>query len=1092
MNDTDFFISPLQTIHFISIFNSVNILSDIFHHENMLTESDRLKPIPIVNSLCEYLHKNNDSDDAIALGKKLLNNTEFYGSRENETIHYEYVDAMFDHIITSIVFSQFGNTFGYLAAIVNATNNLTLPFVKRKILLDLSKQRYLNQDYTISQLSPLSIERLTEKLIFPLFPDRELKIIDVDYIYAQAGLMFARRAQISNNSFEEYIIISQSVEQGVRQGQLNVTALEIFQLPALLNYVHKRKQDTRIYVLINDPNFWKLVLNVLFDDLNAEEEKIAHLERRNPVYNFQKALYSYRNRSEYAEYILTRICPLANESEYRIEVDNYKSNHDDYYCKKDNFHMPDINELFSQQNSFIANLYSYVEGNMVEEALGTLEKIIKQPNVTVSRMEIYKKRRCGFRCEPFRIKIRNDTIIFEIRVKDKSMLYALIMGNNINLYSAEDISFMEKVGLPSDTKFIANKKPLKATYQTFKSLIINLVEPRRIEFYNFLQNYGYEATTKEKIVEFLKNFIPFHTCVETAKKETLVKAICACFMDSLILLPIIGQAWNTGLKFASATLKPLLANFQRSMLSFTAGQFVKVTLRTGIRNLAGESAYELSKLITRELFKDIGLSIIRVLDPGIEISYKLGKAGIRSIIKLFGIIGRKIPLSKVLSSLNKMKQPFVSEVGTFGDHKVFVNSISGNDGYGIRYINFGEKIVELRRIQGYRNEVPVILVSEPNRKQIYQMIDLKNGELKPKRWEVNANGILEIETLPLATRLKIIQIEGLSGRGLVANARMNMKKQMVQQREEIIKEWKKLIDEKLITDLLTNYVFDDEVHRLNVLNQVAADGKIPEWISCYKLTNVDDYQILRYSSHVEDTFLTEENAVNRIVKLYTHQNMYEISPSKMYKIYQDHQLNTVLNFEDFYAISHFMTDAKQIYFYERPSRWMIQNAFNRLSMRILDVQLYNAPRSFYKFERMKIDTVSEFKTGKRKLSDHLMVVDSHLPDIEMHVKNSVFNDGKINVMYEIILDNSYMAVDTQILLSLTDAPTIILPKIEFIIDYANFELIEDMPIYKIVMKNTYVSKSKWIATINKNIEHLNEKIRLYNNVLNDFDLNLLN
>lgn len=1104
MNSTDFFITPLETFHFISVFSSVTILSNIFYHENLLQQNDTMKPIPIVNSLCEYLHNNNNSENAIiTLGKKLLNNTKLYGSNENETIHIEYVNTMFDHIITSIVFSKFGNTFGYLAAIVNSTNNLTLSFIKKKIIKDLNEQTFMNQDYTISRLNQFSINRITEKLIFPLFPElenrTELKIIDIDYMYAQAGLMFVRSTRINlyNTSFEEYIIISQSIEQGVRFDELNNTALTIFQLPALLYYTYKKSEllkNTSFHILINDVDFWNSSFNLLFTDLDVERQKIDNIQKKNPFYQFQKALFSYRNRTEYADYLLRRMCPLENEFEYEIEVKNYKYNNANYKCKTDNLPMPDINELFSQENEFIANLYSYAEISLIKEAFSNdLLNLIDQSNVIISQLEISNK------FGNSKQELRNDTIIFEITVNStNSSMYALISkNNNVKLYSAKNNHdlFMEIIGLKSNTQFIVSK-PMKLIYEKSNGFFKNIIEPKRMELYNFLQKINYESTEKEKIVEFLKNFIPFYTCYKTSKTESLIKAICACLIDTLIVIPFIGQAAYIGIKFTSAAIKPLLMNFQKSMLSFNIGQFIGVTLKTGILNLASHSAKELSQLITKDLFKSIGVSLARTLDPGIELSYILGKVGITSIIKCFGIIAGKISsLPKVITSLNKIKQPIIIQAGTFNGHTLYVNSISGKDGFGVKYFHFNDKIVELRRIHGYQNEMPVVLINNSNNhRKIYKIIDLNSGELKSINWKMNEENILKIETSPLAVRLKTIQVEGLSGRGLI-NSRFERQINYMEIKQNIVKEWKDRINDQVINHVLKYYVLEDDALRRQVFNYIVEYKHMPTWINDYKLTNVENYEKLRYNNYVEDILLTEEEAIKHISHMYRNQyikNINEMSPSFMYEFYQVNRLQSIVNFQDFYSIGTYLVHGPERALLDNPEGWFILNAFNRMALRLADFHSENIPRIFYRHEKSTTNIVHTHKEGAYLELNLLTNLEKNFDNALKNVEKFTFNNNEINILYEIIIDNTYMFIDIERILSVIKAPAVLLPNSLFVIEKGKYELLNEKLVYKVTIKNVLMSKSKWLATLNKNIEILNERIDVYNNVINDFDLNLLN
>lgn len=1107
-NGTDFFVTPLQTIHFASIFSSMNILSNIFFRENLLARDDVTKQIPIVNSLCEYLHRNNNTENVtISLGKQLLNNTSLYGSRENETIHIDYVNAMLDHIITSLVFSKFGNTFGYLGAIVNGTHNLTLSYIKRKIKKDLSEQKFYNPDYSVSMLNFFSIKRITERLIFPLFPDhKNLQITDTDYLYAQAGLMFTRSLKIDSPSpFEEYVTIAESIEQGVRYGQLNDTALKIFQLPAMLYYVNKTRGELKknFHLLVDDADFWNATFNAFFGDLNVEQETIADLQKSNPANQFQKAFFAYRNRTEYAEYLIRRMCPELNESEYEDEVTKYKYNNAEYYCKLDNFRMPDVNELFKQQNEFIATLYSYVEKHMLQEAFSKeLIEFILKPNTTITGMKVPLKDVACLKCAYFHEKINSNAIVFQIIQNHKNPVNYALISNESTVILLEDTrenhnKFIDAIGLSPNTELIPDEdNSLKAHYQSFDKFLANLVEPKRIDFYQLLHNMNYEATTGETIVTILKNFIPFYNCIKASITESLIKAICTCMIDSLILIPFVGQAASIGYRVANAAIKPLLISLQNSMMSFSIGQIVAVTLRTGIINLASQSARGISALMTRDLFKNIGFSVVRALDPGLELSYTLGKAGLTSLAKFFTLISQKISsMSKIAKSLTKLKEPMLKQVA-INEKPFFVNSINGNDGYGVKFLQSdnNNNAIELRRIRGYENEMPVVLISDPNsRKRIYKIIDPETGELRSTNWEMNAEGILVVEQQSLAVRLKTIQVEGLSGRGRIINPRIQLKKRMIDMRNDYIKEYGDRIDKSIINNVLRNYVLDDEVLRVQVFNHIIDNREVPDWIKFYKLSNVGIYDKLRYNSYVEDVLLTSEDAAERVSLMFKNKyraDISEIRPDIMYELYTSHRMFSIVSFEDFYSIGTYLQQGGRVL--ENPEGWFIQNAFNKLAMRYVDFPAFETPTSFYRLEVGSMNIVNTHVNGNSFKINRLTNIEKHISDSLNSAEFCVFDGNNVNVLYEIVIDHSYMAVDIESLTAGLKAPVILLPGTEFVIESAGYELISDKLVYKITMKNIIISKSKWLVNLNKNIDTLNQQILEYNNVIDDFNLDLFN
>ncbi|XP_051172747.1 uncharacterized protein LOC127289038 [Leptopilina boulardi] len=1106
MNNTEYFIIPLRNVDLVSIFNSISILSQIFYDDNLLTENNPYRPIPIVNKLCEYLQENNNDNNAsISIVKKILKNTHFYGGKENEIIDIKYANAEINNIIASIVFSKFGNTFGYLATIVKSTNNLTLPFLKMKIKKDLLAQKYLDQNLKFSQLTEISVKQIVENLIFPLFPEppeeNELRIIDIDYIYAQAGLMFTRNSHIysANTTFEEFITISQSVEQGVHHGLLNIKVLQIFQLPALLYYAYKNRQNDSFHLLVKDKDFWNDAFFVLFSHLNEKQEIILNLQKNNSVYLFEKELFAYKNRTEYAEFVLKIMCPMADDSEYKEEINNYKNDPDNYHCKRrNNFLLPDINELFSSQNKHIAKLYSNVEKQFIADAFSEeIIKFIEQKNVTVSIIEAIPKNRCNFRCQALipQFTLKNDTILFQTNVNGvDTVLYALIKNNTMILINNKNNSnlFLNTLGLSENTKFNVPyaKEFLKKDNQTFDTFLTNLIKPKRLEFYKRLQDHGYESTGRESVLEFLKNFLPFYTCVQAVKTETAVIAVCACIVDSIVLIPLVGQATNTGLKFFNAALKPLLL-YKTGLKAFTIGQFIGTTLK----NFAIQTSEEFLKLVTKELFLDIGAAILRTLDPGIEFLYTLGKAGLKAIVNCFKLIERKVmSLTNVLTSLKKVSQPSVIKVNTFEHHDVFVSSINGQDGYGVKYLKIKEQTVELRRVQGYENEVPVVLVSKSDKK-IYQIIDVESETLTPTRWQLNADDILHVEIKPLRVRLKTIVAEGLGGRGSLNNLRQTLKRETDLMKANVIREWRDKIEESFLSDTLRQYVLEDSDLRTSALEYILIHNKLPDWMEYYKLTNINDFQVLRYNTFLESGHLTEAEAVDRSNQLFKNKyksNTIGINVRENFQIYKINHLHCYVNFDDFCSITHFLNNGPEKFCLQNPEGWHIQNAFNKVAMRFIDIPAYDVPRSFFKLEKVPAHVFLTIKSGQFKQFQNYINLDLNPLAIVENLKTIIPDGVSVHILYEIIVDNPYLIIDLEKLIP-QSSTAVLIPNFEFLISDVDFyHYIDGNLVYKVILKNTSINKSKWIATLNQNIEKLNKEIQVYDNVLNDFDVDLLN
>lgn len=108
-NTNNIFISPFENTQFFSVINSIILLGQILNNDTKLeTFEANVESISIINALCEFLERNSQREEkVIDLGHRLLQDTEFYGSNNNESIHLTFVNAMLNNIIANTVSPYF-------------------------------------------------------------------------------------------------------------------------------------------------------------------------------------------------------------------------------------------------------------------------------------------------------------------------------------------------------------------------------------------------------------------------------------------------------------------------------------------------------------------------------------------------------------------------------------------------------------------------------------------------------------------------------------------------------------------------------------------------------------------------------------------------------------------------------------------------------------------------------------------------------------------------------------------------------------------------------------------------------------------------
>ncbi|XP_051160081.1 uncharacterized protein LOC127280838 isoform X1 [Leptopilina boulardi] len=282
----DTFKNPLETVQLIPISFCINILSEFLFIEQYLVEFDQNKQIPIVNALYEYLQDyQNDTFKKIELIRNLLHGSDLYGEKEGEYIDITFVNMLFDYIISSLVFDKYGNIYGFLADTFCKAKNLEIKEVLNRIRTNLQNASFDNEYGSSSTLSDLSVARIYNDIILPLFPvsKDDISLLSLDYIYAQAGSMFLRAGRINSynyltiqsnsayltddNLFNEYLTTGHAIEKFILTDEKNFNMLKAFALPALSHFIINSKYlfiYENMANIISDVSFWEAAFKQLF------------------------------------------------------------------------------------------------------------------------------------------------------------------------------------------------------------------------------------------------------------------------------------------------------------------------------------------------------------------------------------------------------------------------------------------------------------------------------------------------------------------------------------------------------------------------------------------------------------------------------------------------------------------------------------------------------------------------------------------------------------------------------------------------------------------------------------------------------------
>lgn len=929
------FISPLQTVQVLSIFNYLNTLSDFLYTKNFLDKDDQHKRIPIVNALYEYLNEKTNENiqhKKYHLAKKLINGTDLYGAKENETPNAYFIDSLFDHIITTVVFDRFINVFGFIALVVYATERDSIIPLKHRLRKTLVGLTYENEYGNNSQLSPFAIDSIFADYVNPLLPEPEklpVHVTSVDYLYAMAGNMFLRSKTETEGpkvevEYQDYIEIAHGVEQLVLAKKLNESALRIFAFPAIIHYVYKERaklNEMNINEIISSPEHWREAYRSLFSYLNDAFTSMENVQKSNYPYQFYLSLSTYKNRTTLARETIEINCASLTDSEMEEEILKYKNNPDDYKCRFQNEKLGDLNKHYQEMVEEVSGKYETFEKESCRVAFG--EKFIKEmdaTNVVISKGFIRYFYYGGLGSVEPPVQMANeshDVLQFYFPNTEETVYYALIRkGYNVTLIKETDNPelFRTTLGLFSSETFRSNNFPdvLKSENEKFDTLLKNIATKRKERFQKSLEK-GYDQTWREWWKDFGLSLIPFYTCVKDIKNKNIDEATLLCPLDALLVFPILSEM--------RIIAKEAVTIASKSMLSLTETTLRTITIRTSMRTMLRitgraliDEITEFGVLFSKENFQNLGIALLRYIDPGFELVFTIGQGGLTCLHALIIQSERRFAIAyQGLKSTLFKGQYALSHYSTKVDEifgkNVYVHSLfSTNSGYGHKFVPLKNgKFAELRKV--YPSGEEVSLVARDNR--IYDKIDLESERLIGDDFFVEDEGVIVSDEKHFVTHIISNEVDVSVEGGNLATTLIQTLKTKNKNLKEVVDFaiMKKRLPEMEIRKELKKYNFPTvERTDINFVREWMNNPqlKIPNWAEKYRVDEPDIFFELKYKERMDIPNMEIEDAKKKINALYPIQQhpeiIKELPVGDLLEDFNQRKAFESVRFEDYYAL----------------------------------------------------------------------------------------------------------------------------------------------------------------------------------------------
>ncbi|XP_043484483.1 uncharacterized protein LOC122512617 [Leptopilina heterotoma] len=596
-------------------------------------------------------------------------------------------------------------------------------------------------------------------------------------------------------------------------------------------------------------------------------------------------------------------------------------------------------------------------------------------------------------------------------------------------------SFREKLDLSRFQNFQEHyfRDVIKSKGENFETLINKIAVERTKNFNHSLLEKGYDQTSREWWTEFGLSLIPFHTCINEFKTENFKSAELTCSLDTLFMLPFLGEVGIFIQKFAKIASRSTLFAAEKTLVS--------LGLRSAIRQTLLTESVGFSQLFTEETFKTLGLSFLRSVDPGFELIFTIGKKGLGTIgtlIKALRYSKNFKILKEMLVECERILTNSVRKIDTIDNEDVYVKTMStkGNSGYGYKFIYLppNHQLVELRKVHEYKNEIPVVFDSEGKN---FQAINIFTGKIKKKhlhlkyerieelRWEENQNSNFHCK---------------FSGRRKRSPRKCTRTELLADKRQHETNAIKlalsaNLIKEHVVAELSKYSLVDEKTPELFVTEWIKT-GEPPNWANEYKIAEIEIFHELKFNERI-DSKITEDEAQKKIHLLNTLSDSDSnklLTAEHLTEDFNDRHINRQMKFEDFYALRDYAGSGyrQMTTISDRTNR--IKNAFYRLALRQSYDEAKNYETFLFRGEVRRESEIHELLYNEKEeyILTRFTATSEDIQIAKMFTElNSKGNDELKRVLYEIYFPEPFPKVDVKYLTGLPEREVILLPGMKF-------------------------------------------------------------
>jgi len=284
-------------------------------------------------------------------------------------------------------------------------------------------------------------------------------------------------------------------------------------------------------------------------------------------------------------------------------------------------------------------------------------------------------------------------------------------------------------------------EPLKPQEELLDAWIHRVVKKHGEQFSKQLYDYGYDKTTLEKLTDVILSFIPFYTCINSARAGDVEEATVSCSIDTIALLPLLGKLGSISFKLSQILGKGGLIATRNAINELALRNSVKAALLQGGAQFAEYGLLPASQAIGKKELVSLGTATLRAMDPGFELLGSISMTAVKQSLRLAQAMSPSLhKLHKLLPKLTLELERLPPKISP--------------EAYSFARLPGFDKAVQVTKLGG-----------DPFMgRDIYVRLHPETGEPFGRKYVLLADGTLDPVPIGLARRLHNVLKYGLGGK----------------------------------------------------------------------------------------------------------------------------------------------------------------------------------------------------------------------------------------------------------------------------------------------------------------------------------------